>query len=239
MTYEAIDNLEPALRVDHFAGLDASQLQSLTSEARFELERWRGTRFKGMETTTHLQTHGHIHVFDQRLKSLELGEAPPPAPKTAPKPPAIYPEGHANYTEPEPLREELQPLPADEELQPLAPPPAAPLEPLEPVLAQTDEFFRLLGKERDASSFRSFKHKDHPGKPSDKEKKKVEGWDLRELNRVQRKLDRSIYAVINNGGQEAKDITSSPAFFCEWDGATRQQQLAKLLEPGVLGTDVM
>lgn len=88
--------------------------------------------------------------------------------------------------------------------------------------AQALWFLDLLGKSERTARLRAFPHKDNPRKEQIGARKGA--FDLYAAQRWQDE-GRSIYLVINDGGDDAKAINTCRALFVEWDDKPMEWQL--------------
>ena len=91
-------------------------------------------------------------------------------------------------------------------------------------------FLGALGKDPKTTRIRAFYEKDDPRKNGDGGRKASFSTDT--IKQWQ-KQGRGVYAVINNGGDEKKDITDCIALFNEWDDKPREWQKTAWKELGL------
>jgi len=80
--------------------------------------------------------------------------------------------------------------------------------------AQAAQFLQLLGKTPATTRLRAFPHRLNPNRAEIKARKGA--YNLQLASRWQQE-GRGVYAVINDGGDKAEEITTCRAFFVEWD----------------------
>jgi hypothetical protein len=108
----------------------------------------------------------------------------------------------------------------------------APAEPAwpEPDAQQISRFLELLGKPKGTARLRAFYPSGDPRKDGDKGRKAA--GSLFEVGRWQRE-GRGVYAVINDGGDNDREITACRAVFCEWDDRPIEWQVGAWRELGL------
>jgi hypothetical protein len=95
---------------------------------------------------------------------------------------------------------------------------------------QIARFLQLLGKPKGTARLRAFYPSGDPRKAGDKGRKAA--GSLFEVGRWQRE-GRGVYAVINDGGDNDREITACRALFCEWDDRPIEWQVGAWRELGL------
>jgi hypothetical protein len=91
-------------------------------------------------------------------------------------------------------------------------------------------FLELLGKPKGTTRLRALYPSGDPRKAGDQGRKGTGSLEL--VERWQRE-GRGVYAVINDGGDTAKQITACRAVFCEWDDQPKEWQVRAWRELGL------
>lgn len=92
------------------------------------------------------------------------------------------------------------------------------------------QFFKILGKTKEAARLRAFYPTGHqfkagdPGRKAAPARSVVEQWQAE---------GRGVYLVINDGGDNDSEITACRALFCEWDDRPKHWQLYAWQELGL------
>ena len=91
--------------------------------------------------------------------------------------------------------------------------------------AQALLFCDLLGKKDEETHIRAFPHKKSKRRDELKARsEKILTYDIYEIEKINLE-ERSVYAVVNDGGTSDSDITDCRAIFCEWGDKSIEWQI--------------